>query len=569
MKTSTRFVVWLVIWAAAGNAAVATLQQTRQQQAPDYAPILNYINQAWGTLTRSATECKSVADTRTNAEVTLYFPAGAAIPAAAQAMEQNCKVEADHLPEPIDRPNSLDTTELPPGLLYLPNPYVVPGGMFNEMYGWDSYFIIRGLIQAGKIDLARGMVENFFYEIQNYAMVLNASRTYFLSRSQPPFLTSMIFAVYDAESQAGHADPQWLATAYNYAVKDHDLWTRKPHLAGNTGLARYYDFGEGPAPELAKDGYTYYRHSIAYFLLHPALKDVFLVSREQAAAPQASTSPYFSLRLCSEGANLTVAAACEQIRDYALTESYYKGDRSMRESGFDVSSRFGPLGAQTQDYAPVCLNSLLYKTELDLARMAEMLHKSAEAGQWKAQAEKRARLMRQYFWNASSGLYFDYDWRTRKQSTYVYATTFYPLWVGMATPAEAHRVMLNLKLLEHAGGLAMSTQETLGQWDYPYGWAPIQLTTDEGLRRYGFNDAADRLSREFLSTVNDNFKRDGTIREKYNVVTRSSETHVEAGYSENMVGFGWTNGAFLVLLEEMRKPQANAPAHAASAPRGR
>ena len=97
----------------------------------------------------------------------------------------------------------------------------------------------------------------------------------------------------------------------------------------------------------------------------------------------------------------------------------------------------------------------------------------------------------------------------------------------------------------------MSDCETGVQWDKPYGWAPIQLIAVEGLRRYGFNDDADRISHNFLTMVVENAKKDGFIREKYNVVNRSTVANVTAGYASNVVGFGWTNGAFLVLLHEL------------------
>ena len=155
----------------------------------------------------------------------------------------------------------------PPGLLYLANRYVVPGGRFNEMYGWDSYFIIRGLIEDKRLELARGMIENFFFEIENYGTVLNANRTYFLTRSQPPFLTSMIVEVYDAEKAAGKDDRELLEKGYRWASKDYEMWNREPHLAGNTGLARYFDFGSGPAPESLKDETDFYRQVTGFFLL--------------------------------------------------------------------------------------------------------------------------------------------------------------------------------------------------------------------------------------------------------------------------------------------------------------
>jgi len=123
----------------------------------------------------------------------------------------------------------------------------------------------------------------------------------------------------------------------------------------------------------------------------------------------------------------------------------------------------------------------------------------------------------------------------------------------LATPEEARALVTNLPLFEQPGGIAMSRHETGVQWDYPYGWAPLQLLVVEGLRRYGFNSVADRISYKFLSTVAENFRRDGTIREKYNVVTRSSESHVTAGYQANVVGFGWTNGVFLELLHSLSR----------------
>ncbi len=137
------------------------------------------------------------------------------------------------------------------------------------MYGWDSYFIILGLVRAGRIDLARGMVENFFFEIEHYGTILNANRAYYLTRSQPPFLTSMIMEVYEADKAAGHDDRAWLEKAYGYASKDYETWNREPHIAGSTGLSRYYDFGNGPAPESLKDEAEVHRKVANYFLLHP------------------------------------------------------------------------------------------------------------------------------------------------------------------------------------------------------------------------------------------------------------------------------------------------------------
>src|SRR5262249_56515635 len=133
---------------------------------------------------------------------------------------------------------------------------------------------------------------------------------------------------------------------------------------------------------------------------------------------------------------------------------------------------------------------------------------------------------------------------------YHYAATFYPLWAGVATPEQARAVAGNLKTFERPGGIAMSDRVTGVQWDLPYGWAPLQLLTVEGLQRYDFQDDARRIATNFVETVSQNFQRDGTIREKYNVVTRSSETNITAGYKGNVVGFCWKNGGGVVFFPE-------------------
>jgi len=187
------------------------------------------------------------------------------------ALEKTCKVKVDRPPRRIQHLGDVRPSEIAhSGLLYLPNKYVVPGGRFYEMYGWDSYFIILGLIQDSRVDLAKAMVENFSYEIEHYGGILNANPTYYFTRSQPPFLSSMIRAVYDAESSAGykHQAAAWLPRAYGYASRDHALWLSDFHKAGDTGLARYFDLGEGPVEEMADDN-THYPDVIRWLLAHP------------------------------------------------------------------------------------------------------------------------------------------------------------------------------------------------------------------------------------------------------------------------------------------------------------
>jgi len=540
--------------------------QSNASQGQELRPILDYISTAWDTLTRSMTDCRSLVDPKIKAAPVLYLPAGMAAPAAVQKLSSECNVRVEHLPVEIHRLGEVDAEKIEPhGLLYLENKYVVPGGRFNEMYGWDSYFIVRGLLRAGRVELARGMVDNFFFEVEHYGAMLNANRTYYLTRSQPPFLSSMFVDVYEALQKSGHADPAWLAKAYADIQKDYEMWNRDPHLAG-TGLSRYYDFGEGPPPEALQDEAGFYRKVATYFFFHPERADHYIVENLPGMAQPRAGAAY-ALRVCDDSAT-AARVECAERREFKLSSDYYKGDRSMRESGFDVSFRFGPFGAATHHYAPVCLNSLLYKTEKDLEQISRWLGRRADAEKWSERAEKRKALMVRYLWDENTGFFFDYDLQTGRRSAYRYATTFYPLWAGLATPEQARAVAKNLAAFEKPGGLAMSTEETGAQWDLPYGWGNIEMLAVDGLRRYGFDADADRISYEFLSMVAENFRRDGNIREKYNVVTRSSEAHVELGYEMNVVGFGWTNAAFLELLRGLPKDMVERLAREQTLPAG-
>jgi len=560
LRLLTRFALWLVFV----DGALAAPRQGAVPSPPALSPILGYISSGWDTLTRSMSDCHTVVDPKLNETSILYLPSHFPAPEAVRQTEQRCNIQVKELPVAMTGPGQVSTTIRPPGLLYLENKYVVPGGRFNEMYGWDSYFIVRGLLENNRVALARGMVENFFFEIEHYGTVLNANRTYFLTRSQPPFLTSMIMAVYEAQKSAGHEDRAWLEKGYQFASKDYQMWNRDPHAAGDTGLSRYFDFGSGPAPESLKDETAFYRKVAGYFLVHSEGRN-YVEDMSKPKAGDAVAGALYSVQVC-DVAGTVARPECDPARNIALTADYYKGDRAMRESGFDISFRFGPYGAATHHYAPVCLNSLLYKTETDLQHMSEILGRKDDARRWQARAEQRKNRVQKLLWDAGRGMFFDYNLDQHARSTYEYITTFYPLWAGLATPEQAEAVRKNIGIFERAGGLAMSNRDNGVQWDYPYGWAPTQWLAIEGLRRYGFQDDANRVSYKFLSTVAENFRRDGTIREKYNVETRSSESHIEAGYDQNVVGFGWTNGAFLALLHALPADWVNRLAEEQSRP---
>jgi alpha,alpha-trehalase len=522
---------------------------------PDPAATLAYIHKSWDQLSRSMTDCHSLVDVKVTSSPVLYIPAEMDLAtsdlSAVQKLTTECGVKVAKLPKQIGKlgdlmPEELAGDGLIPGLLYLPNKYVVPGGRFNEMYGWDSYFIVLGLVADQREELAKGMVENFWFEIEHYGAVLNANRTYFLTRSQPPFLTSMMRAVYEAPGsfRESAVKREWLARGYALATKDYETWQRPEHQAGKTGLARYYDFGEGPVPEMADDS-TYYPDVIRWLIAHPDANPGFLL--KGSAQPDATEAERLK-RISCDVTNSPVCAKAE-AGGFRLTQDFYKGDRAMRESGFDTSFRFEAFSGATHHYAPVCLNSLLFRYERDMAHFAHLLGKAEDARMWEERAKARNAAMQKYLWQPKEGVYADYDFIQLMPSKYAYVTSLYPLWAGVATREQAAQIEAKLKLFDRPGGLATSNKASGMQWDEPYGWAPTNWLAAAGLAAYQYKDDARRIAQEFNASVDKGFATDGTIREKYNVEAGNADVKVIAGYKTNVIGFGWTNGVYLKLTE--------------------
>jgi alpha,alpha-trehalase len=506
--------------------AAALAAQTAPQKQPE--PIQDYIRKMWGVLTRS----NRILATAAVDPKFKPLPAGR-WPVYVPANEDTRRIEGElrrdmapgdfasiairKLPsEPVNTLAGMKDQ----GLLYLPRPYVVPGGRFNEMYGWDSYFIQLGLLRDNEVALAKDMADNFLYEIRNYGKILNANRTYYLTRSQPPFLTQMLLGVYQRNK-----DRKWLADAMPAIESYYRFWTSEPHLTPSTGLSRYYDLGDGPAPESVSaerdaQGLTHYDRVKEYY------RD-------------------------NQVADYDVGEFFDSKRNI-LTDLFYKGDRSMRESGFDPSNRFGPFSVDIIHYDPVCLNSLLYLMEQQTAEITTILGNDGEAVTWRKRAAARAEAINRLMWDAQDGFYYDYNFAHKTVRHYPFLTTFYPLWAGIASKERASAVAKNVAKFERPGGLSTSTFESGNQWDLPFGWAPLEMIAVEGLRRYGFNADADRISEEFLSLVRDEYRKVGFIVEKYDVVRRGTDSSsIRFGYQSNQAGFGWTNAVYTRLLDEM------------------
>ncbi len=485
--------------------------------------LRTYIRETWPKLTRSVhTLCESAGDPKTderrNAPHILYLSPREDATAVKRRLheclsaEDFARIEMRPIPgNPWDNDDH--------GLLYLPGEYVVPGGRFNEMYGWDSYFINLGLLRDGQVELAKSMVDQQLYEIEHYGMVLNANRSYYLTRSHPPVLSMMLFDVFNHTG-----DLDWLGRALPLAEQFHTYYLVPPHRDQASGLSRYFDVGRGTAAEVLYGERDPYGRS-HYDRLREIFRDHYTAIEE-------------------------VELFYDRTRD-SLTEYALKGDRSMRESGFDPSGRFGPFNLDAPRYAPVCLNTLLYVFERNLAEMNRLIGDLGAAAYWEREAALRVDLINHFLWDEKHGLYLDYHLERFERTLYPFLTTFWPLWARIASKEQAARVMEHLPLFEVEGGLQTSCCATGNQWDAPFIWAPLQLMAIEGMRHYGYCREADRIQKKFLNVVMHDFAGTGCLYEKYKSCgSRNVSSDLRFGYTSNEPGFGWTNGVILELFHQ-------------------
>lgn len=458
-------------------------------------------------------------------------------------------------------------------------PFVVPGGRFNEMYGWDSFFIAWGLVQSpNRVELARSIVENQAYEIARYGKILNANRTYYLTRSQPPFFTTTIAEVWKRLPNTND-NRRWLEGVLTAAIREYrTVWSSAPRrlglCEGDVCLARYFGEGRGEPPEVEAGHFDwfYQSHALSHGHCRPAGADATGLAR---------------FLECTE--NLAARYRSGELQDREI-DDFFANDQCVRESGHDTTFRWFEEGKERcGDFATVDLNALLFKYEVDIATLLSQAFggklgvDSADA--FCARAKSRARLVEKYLWDADANLFFDYDTKRKRRSRYLSATTLYPLWASepnrcgatLVTPAKATALKAAaLRELEAPGGLlatsptsaarairpkvlrraesgAVETVEPGRQWEAPNGWAPHQMLAWVGLRQMSFETDAQRLAYRWLYTiVNNAASYHGTVPEKFDVVARSHAVFQEYGNVNTEFayiadeGFGWMNASFVV-----------------------
>ena len=407
----------------------------------------------------------------------------------------------------LERRNRLDRGSL----VAIPNKYVVPGGRFSEQFYWDSYFIMLGLAADGRWEMIEGMLKNFAYMIRKFGYIPTANRTYFLSRSQPPFFAPMVklLAGHKGRTRTLAEYLPYMLIEYRFWMKgrrklgqyDHKAYARVVQMPDGILLNRYYDNKKTPRPESLRED-----------------------TETASGAPDRDPNRLF-LHL-----------------------------RAAAESGWDFSSRWciDPQNIRTihtADIIPVDLNCLLYQLEMTIAEAYQLLYQPLLARRFFTAAERRAKAVQNYCWNSDLQFYDDYNFHHGTHTGRLSLAGVFPLYVKIANSKQAAAVARRIEADFLQQGGVMATLENTGQqWDAPNGWAPLQWVTIQALRNYGYHQLADEIKCRWIKANLAVFTESGKFVEKYDVTDGKSGGG--GGEYPLQDGFGWTNGVLAALLSE-------------------
>jgi alpha,alpha-trehalase len=415
----------------------------------------------------------------------------------------------------LTRATPSDTTVGQTTLIALPQPYVVPGGRFREVYYWDSFFTMLGLVQGGRLDLVRDQLDNFAYLVARFGHIPNGNRTYYLSRSQPPFFAAMV-GLYAAATDTAQALRYLPALEDEHAfwmdgaerLRPGDAFRRAVRLSGGAVLNRYWDDLAEPRPES-------YRADVA---------------------------------------------VGERVPE-ARRATFYRNIRATAESGWDFSSRWlrDPADLrtlETTELAPVDLNCLLYDAERLIASLLKYRGRSADgdtAKRFEDAAEERRRALLSAAYDTATGFFYDVRWRTGERvADRPTLAAVAPLYFGLATPEQGQAVAARLERdFLRPGGFVTTLIASGQQWDAPNGWAPLEWMAIQGARRYGREDLADTAASRWLALNRRTYRATGRMMEKYDVV--DLRRPAAGGEYPAQDGFGWTNGVALALTAALRR----------------
>ncbi|MBQ4810776.1 alpha,alpha-trehalase [Pseudoalteromonas luteoviolacea] len=399
-------------------------------------------------------------------------------------------------------------------LLALPERYIVPGGRFNEIYYWDSYFTALGLMDCGRDDLVQNMLTNFCFLIKELGHVPNGNRSYYGTRSQPPVTALMIDLLWESNK----SDHEWLNTVTKALVSEYEFW-----MSGKDSLSSELE-SHRRVVRMPCGG-----------VLNRYWDD------EAVARPESYKED-------------TSDAA--ELADEEQKFSFYRHIRAACESGWDFSSRWlenaDDLNSiMTTAIVPVDLNCLMYFMECQLSHCYDALGVTTLRDSFQNKAKRRAKLIEQYMWQPNSSWYFDYNFEKQRQTTVESMAGFTPMFFELADISNAKDMTARLmsEFLK-SGGLVTTLCSTAQQWDSPNGWAPLQWFGVKGLLNYGYHVEANKVAQKWVNTVENTFSHTGCLLEKYNVVDPSKIA--KGGEYLVQQGFGWTNGVvsrFYKLLQ--------------------
>ena len=403
-------------------------------------------------------------------------------------------------------PDSVDARS---SLIPLPNPYVVPGGRFREIYYWDSYFTMQGLVKSGHTDLVKNMLDNFAHLIMTVGHIPNGNRTYYLTRSQPPYFAAMV-ALYAGATDSTQALPYLEALEREHAfwmdgadqLKPGQFYRRAVRMPEGVVLNRYWDDSDEPRPES-------YRPDVEIGMTLPD----------------------------------------------SLRASFYRNVRASAESGWDFSSRWmrDPKDLrtlETTELLPVDLNSLLYNAERVIAALRAFRKGAGDeegARRFTRLADARRDAIHNLMYEPSRGFFYDVRWRTGERVLdRPSLAAAAPLYFGVATPDQGVRTAARLEAeFLKPGGFVTTNFNSGQQWDGPNGWPPLEWLTIEGVRRYRRDDLADQATTRWLNLIQRTYRATGRMMEKYDVVNPNRKAG--GGEYPTQDGFGWTNGVALAL----------------------
>ena len=466
-----------------------------------FADAIARVN--WQSACKSYEQLAPLTNTQLSEFVNAHFITSPVLAMGTEADTSSVKHYIDSLSSGLRR--EADTPKQD-SLLALKHSYIVPGGRFQEIYYWDSYFTALGLIDADKGDVVEDMLLNFVDLINDYGCIPNGNRRYYLSRSQPPVLALMVELLWE-HTHSKSLNTQWLAMCVAALEKEYIFWMQDAQFLSSDLL------GSKRVVRMPCGG-----------VLNRYWDDV--------SEPRAE-----SLR---EDLALAEGLAKEKKSDF------YRNIRAACESGWDFSSRW--LGEsnllssiQTTDIVPIDLNCLMYNLENQLSKFFQLLGNSEQAEHYQLLASNRKALINAYLWNEPTGFFVDYNCRTTTQSPILSAAATTALFVNLASNEQAIKVatILANEFLKE-GGIVTTITQTPQQWDSPNGWAPLQWLAVKGLNNYGITQLSTHIMQNWVNMVEQNFAVNKCLLEKYNVCTPA--VLASGGEYQVQQGFGWTNG---------------------------